>query len=137
MFESGVVSLNSEWGKVILGLPSIPHRGVTDATGQVTIEGVSPGLNQATLHVNDMDYKMPVTILPSPQAPSPGTSRGWNSRARCWTPGRRGSKVLVTLGYQGVGANPQNTTVTDTEGSFRMTGLGKAPFCSGAGTRAD
>ena len=125
VFESGVVVMNSEWGKVVLGLPSIAHRGESDATGQITIEGVSPGLNQAMLHFNDMEYKMPVTIPPSPQAPLTWNFRGMELRGTVLDPQGSGApKILVALGYQGVGANPANTAFTDGEGNFRMTGLG-------------
>lgn len=132
VFESGVVAINSEWGKVILGLPSIPHRGTADATGLVTIEGVSPGLNQATLRYNDMDYKMPVTIPPSPQAPLTWNFKGMELTGTVLDPqGAGAAKVLVALGYQGVGANPQNTALTDGEGRFRMTGLGEGTVVLG------
>jgi hypothetical protein len=133
VFDSGVVSVNSEWGRVILGLPSIPHLGTADATGLVTIEGVSPGLNQATLHYSDMDYKMPVTIPPSPQAPPTWSFKGMELTGTVLDPQGAGApEVLVTLGYQGVGANPQNTTATDGQGNFRMTGLGEGTVVLGA-----
>lgn len=126
VFESGVVTINSEWGRVILGLPSIPHRGTADATGQVIIEGVSPGLNQATIHFNEMNCKMPVTIPPSPQAPLTWNFKGMELTGTVRDPrGAGAANILVALGYQGAGANPVNTAVTDGEGKFRMTGLGE------------
>lgn len=125
VFDSGVVVANSQWGKVVLGLPSIPHTAQADDAGQVTFEGVSPGLNQATLSLNDMDYRMPVTIPASPQTPLTLNFRGMELTGRVLEPtGAGAQRALVTLGYQGVGANPANTTATDAEGNFRITGLG-------------
>ena len=132
VFESGVVAVNSEWGNVILGLPSLPRSGVADAAGQVTIEGVSPGLGQATLRYNDMDYKMPVTIPSPPPAYLSWNFRGMEINGTVLDPQGKGApNILVALGYQGVGANPQNAAMTDGQGHFRMTGLGEGTVVLG------
>ncbi len=135
VFESGVVTVNSEWGNVILGLPSLPRSGSADAAGQVIIEGVSPGPSQATLRYNDMDYKMPVTIPSAPPAYLTWNFRGMEINGTVLDPQGKGApNILVALGYQGVGANPQNAAMTDGQGHFRMTGLGEGTVVLGCRT---
>ncbi len=132
VFESGVVAVNSEWGRVFLGLPSIPHISQADATGLVTVSGVSPGPNQATMRFNDMDYRMPVTISASPQPPLTWNFQGMELLGRVLNPdGSPAARAMVAVGYQGVGANPQNSVVTDENGNFRISGLGEGTLIIG------
>lgn len=132
VFESGIVGLESEWGRVILGLPSIPHSGTADGSGQVTIEGVSPGPNQASLKLSDMSFTMPVAIPAEPQAPVTWNFKGMELTGKVLNPdGSPAPNLLVAAGYQGVGSNPENSVSTDASGAFRMTGLGEGTIVLG------
>ncbi len=132
VFESGVVSVQSEWGRVILGLPSIPHGGAADGSGQVTIEGVSPGPNQASLKLNDMSYSMPVAVPMEFQAPLTWNFKGMELTGKVLNPdGSPAPNMIVAVGYQGVGSTPGNSVATDAAGAFHMTGLGEGTIILG------
>lgn len=126
VFDAGVVVLDSPYGKVLVGLPSLVRRGRSDAAGMATLDGLSPGPGQAVLNLGGMAYRMPVTVPSSSEAPLTWNFAGLELEGRVLDgQGAGAPNVLVTLGYEGVGASPANTTLTDAEGNFRLTGLGE------------
>ncbi len=126
VFDAGVVVLDSPYGKVLVGLPSLVRQGRSDVAGMATLEGLSPGPGQAVLYLGGMVYRMPVTVPSSSEVPLTWNFAGLKLEGRVLDgQGTAAPNVLVTLGYAGVGASPANTVLTDAEGFFRFTGLGE------------
>lgn len=132
LFETGVVGLWSEMGKVVLGLPAGIRTGAADATGRVVLEGVTPGPGLASLTLNSLTYNLPVTIPADAQAPVTWDFKGLQVSGRVLRPdGAPGAGLVVAVGYSGVGAMPGTGTSADAEGAFHITGLGEGAITLG------
>jgi hypothetical protein len=124
-FDTGIVSLQTPLGRVLLGLPSAIATGDADENGMVTLEGLSPEPSMASLFWRGMRFTLPISVPDPPPTVFPLRFVGSVLEGRVLSAGGQPAEgVSVSFSYEGIGVQPGSGTTTDGAGRFRFEGLG-------------
>jgi hypothetical protein len=123
--DAGVVSIDSQYGKLLSGLPPSSNVSTANGAGIAEITGLQPGPSQATLGYQNMTYRLPVVIPSNSYDTATWDFRGLAISGRIYTPdGSPAQNATVSLAYDGIGVIPGTSARSDASGNFTLTGLG-------------